>query len=348
MLDSRASSHRPVAAPEQETLVTALQTAVAAFAAIVLFIYGLQGFSREVQAAFGSALQAWLGRVTASRWLGFMVGAFATAVVQSSSAVTALTAALVDASVLSFRASLGLLLGANVGTTATAWLVSFKLTGIGPVFIVLGALVSTLPLRARVAGKPIFYFGLIFFALDLVSAQLQPLRDQPAVMEWLALARAPWLGVLGGLIVTAIVQSSSVTTGVAILLAQQGALPPEAAIPMVIGANVGSTSTALVASLGMGAAARATAVANFLFNLAGTVVFFPFLGPFARAVVDMAGNPGMAVAWAHLLFNLTVALVLLVALDWVEPRLGSWLTSERAPRPGSARDSEAASARGPA
>jgi phosphate:Na+ symporter len=185
------------------------------------------------------------------------MGAPATARAQSSSAVTSLTVALVDTVVISFRASLGVLLGSNVGTTATAWLVSFKLTGIGPVFIVLGGLLSAVPMRAKVIGKVIFYFKLSFFALDLISAELKPLREQPVFMEWMARAQNPWLGVLAGLVFTTLIQSSSVTTGRAILLVQQGVLPPEAAIPIVVGANVGSTSTALVASLGMGSVARA-------------------------------------------------------------------------------------------
>ena len=116
-----------------------LQGLFAAVSAVVLFLYGLHGFSDELQTVGGTALQSWLGRVTASKWRGFAAGALATAVVQSSSAVTALTTTLVDAGVISFRASLGVVLGSNVGTTATAWLVSFKLTGIGPFFIVLGA-----------------------------------------------------------------------------------------------------------------------------------------------------------------------------------------------------------------
>jgi hypothetical protein len=116
-----------------------LQGLFAAVAAVVLFLYGLQGFSHELQVIGETALQSWLGRVTASRWLGFVTGALTTAVVQSSSAVTALTAALVDSGVISFGASLAVVLGSNVGTTATAWLVSFKLTGIGPFFLVLGA-----------------------------------------------------------------------------------------------------------------------------------------------------------------------------------------------------------------
>jgi phosphate:Na+ symporter len=310
--------------------MTGLQSIFAAASAIVLFIYGLQGFSRELRAVGGLALQSWLGRVTASRWLGFLVGALATAVVQSSSAITSLTTALVDASVISFRSSLGVLLGANVGTTATAWLVSFKLTGIGPFLIVLGAVISALPHRVSVAGKAVFYFGLIFFTLDLISAQLEPLREQPAFAEWVALAQAPWLGVATGLVFTALVQSSSVTTGVAILLVQQGVLPVEAAIPVAVGANVGSTSTALLASVGMNPAARATAMANFLFNAAGLIVYFPFLRQFAHVMVELAGEPGIAVALAHLVFNLTTSLTFLVFLDWVEPRARTLLLRERA------------------
>ncbi|TCP10264.1 Na/Pi-cotransporter [Crenobacter luteus] len=310
--------------------MTTLQTLVAALAAVALFLYGLDSFSRELRAVGGEALKAWLGRVTASRWLGFAVGAAATAVVQSSSAVTSLTVVLVDAAVLSFRASLGVLLGANVGTTMTAWLVSFKLTGIGPVFIVLGMLLSALPTRAGVAGKAVFYFGLIFFALDLISAQLAPLRDEPQLRAWLGYAATPAVGVLAGVAITALIQSSSVTTGLVILLVQQGLLPPEAAIPVVVGANVGSTSTALVASLAMGRVARATAATNLLFNLTGLLLVFPFLDLYSRWLIDTFGAAAVAVAWAHLGFNLGIGLLFLLCLDAVEPRLRAWFALDAA------------------
>jgi Na+/phosphate symporter len=119
--------------------MSTVQGLTAALSAIILFLYGLQAFSSELQVVGGDSLKSWLGRVTANRVRGFLVGALATAIVQSSSAITALAVTLVDAGVISFRASLGVLLGTNVGTTATAWLVSFKLTGMGPMFIVLGA-----------------------------------------------------------------------------------------------------------------------------------------------------------------------------------------------------------------
>lgn len=310
--------------------MSVLQTLVGILAAVVLFLYALRGFSREVQAVGGPQLQAWIGRVTASRWRGFVIGALATAVLQSSSAVTALAVSLVEAGVLTFRASLGVLLGANVGTTTTAWLVSFKLTGIGPAFIVLGAAVSALKLRIRVAGQALFYFGLVFFALDVVSLALAPLREQPVFMGWLAEAGRPLAGVLGGLVVTALVQSSSVTTGLAILFVQQGLLPAEAAIFVVIGANVGTTSTALLAGLGAGRAARATALANLVFNVAGLLAYLPFLGAFAQAVVRRSEDPALAVAWAHLVFNVSVALAMLLLLGRIAPLLERSLG---APRP---------------
>jgi phosphate:Na+ symporter len=134
---------------------------LAVVSAIVLFLYGLGAFSRKFR-KWGRGLRKWLGRLTESRWRGVVLGIVATAIVQSSSAVTSLTVALVDAGAMSFRSSLGILLGANIGTTSTAWLVSLKLTSIGPFFIVLGALLSALPTRLKILGKAAFYFGFIF------------------------------------------------------------------------------------------------------------------------------------------------------------------------------------------
>lgn len=298
------------------------QVLIAAVSAVVLFLYSLQAFSRELQAMGGAGMQAWLARVTTNRWYGFLVGAIATALVQSSSATTALAVALVDAQVISFAGSLAILLGANVGTTATAWLVSMKLTGIGPLFIIAGALVSSLPSKIQALGKAAFYFGLIFFALDLISSELKSLQAQPWFVDTLAQAREPWIALLMGALFTALVQSSSVSTGLAIVLTQHQLIPAEAAIAIVVGANVGSTSTALLSSLQMSANAQATAKANFLFNLAGALAFFPFIPALSDALLPLAGT---AVAAAHLIFNLCVGLCFLVFLPYLQPRLMRWL-----------------------
>ncbi len=193
-------------------------------AAIVLFLFGLEEFSSEIQRLGGDALNKWLGRLTKTRWRGVILGAIATAIARSSSAVTSLAVALVDAGTISFNSSLGILLGADLGTTSTAWLVSLKLESIGPFFIVFGALLSTVPTRWKFLGKTAFYFGFIFFSLELVSGAHKPLHELTAVRGILTEARSPITGVLAGLVIAAFVQSSSITTGLAILLVQPGLL----------------------------------------------------------------------------------------------------------------------------
>ena len=222
--------------------------------------------------------------------------------------------ALVDAGTMSFRSSLGVLLGANIGTTSTAWLVSLKLTSIGPFFIVFGTLLSALPTRFKILGKTFFYFGFIFFSLDVVSYTLKPLAQNAMFTEVLRRSSTPLMGVLAGALITAIVQSSSITTGLCILLVQQNLLAATAAIPIVIGANIGTTATALVASIKMQRTARRVALTNLCFNAFGVVLFLPFLGWFATRVVDFAGEPGMAVAWAQLIFNVVMSLAVLLLL----------------------------------
>ena len=291
--------------------------------AIVLFLYGLEGFSQEIQQVGGAALSKLLGRLTESRWRGVLLGAVATAIVQSSSAITSLTVALVDAGTMSFQSSLGVVLGANIGTTATAWLVSLKLTSIGPFFIVLGTVLSALPTRFKMLGKAAFYFGFIFFSLNLVSFILKPLAQNPVFTDVLSRSSAPLMGTVAGMLITAIVQSSSITTGLCILLVQQNLMAGTAAIPIVIGANIGTTATALVASLKMQKTARRVAVANLCFNVFGVLLFLPFLGRFGAKVVELAGDPGMAVAWAQLTFNAVMVLTVLLLLRIFQRRLGA-------------------------
>ena len=284
------------------------------FSAIVLFLHGLESFSNEIQRVGATSFNKWLARLTESRWRGVLLGAIATAIIQSSSAVTSLAAALVDAGTMTFRSSLGVLLGANVGTTSTAWLVSLKLTSIGQFFIVLCELLSALPTRFKMLGKVGFYFGFILFSLDVVSFALRPLAQSPVFAELLSRSRGPLMGALAGMLITAIVQSSSITTGLCILLVQQNIMAATAAIPIVIGANVGTTATALIASIKMQKTARNVALANLCFNTFGVVLFLPFLGVFSTAVVELTHNPGMAVAWAQLIFNVVMVLAVLLFL----------------------------------
>ena len=292
-----------------------------ALSAIILFLYGLQSFSREIQSVGGETLKLWIGRLTSSPWRGVLLGAFATAIVQSSSAVVALTIALVDAGIMAFQSSLGVALGANIGTTSTAWLVSLKLTAIGPFFIVLGAILSLVPTRAQILGKVAFYFGFIFFGLELVSSTLRPLAESTFFQDLVREVSAPLMGVLVGMVLTALVQSSTIVTGLAIIMVQQNILTAYAAIPIVIGTNIGTTLKGLLITIGMKGAARRVAIANISFNTLGVLLLLPFLRPFSAAMADLSSDPGISVAWAQFLFNLWMTVVGLMLIRVFRDRL---------------------------
>jgi phosphate:Na+ symporter len=196
-----------------------------------------------------------------------LLGALATAIVQSSSAVVALAISLVDSGILTFRSSLGVVLGANVGTTSTAWLVSMRLTDIGPFFIVLGTIVSVLPTRIQMPGKAAFYFGFIFFGLDLVSGTLKPLAQTPVFEDLVRRASMPLMGVLVGVVL--------IITGLCIVVVQQDVLTANAAIPIVIGTNIGTTLKGLLITIGMKGTARRVAIANICFNVIGVLLLCP-------------------------------------------------------------------------
>jgi Na/Pi-cotransporter len=281
---------------------------ISAAAALALFAYGLQSLSREIQERGGERLRGVMARVTASPLQAYFLGLFATALIQSSSAVQAFAVTLVDAGAISLKGSFPILLGANVGTTVTAWLVSFKVSGIGAIFVILGMILS-FSNRYAVVGRSIFYFGLILFALDLVGYAIRPLREHPMMQSIVALAASPWLGFLVGMSITAVIQVSAIVVGLGVLFANQGVLEPAAVVPIVIGSNLGGTATALIASVGMKTNARRAAFANAMFNVVAVIVVLPFLGPVSRFVVSMTADPGMAVAWAHLAFNILVSVL---------------------------------------
>ncbi len=301
--------------------MNSLQATILVFSAIALFLHGLNSFSQEVKEIGSDYFKIWIGKVTQNKMSGFFLGALLTALIQSSSAVSSITVALIDAGIISFTNSLAMMLGANVGTTATAWLVSFKVGQIAPVFIVLGTLIGIIPTRIRTAGKSIFYFGLILFGLELISQALTPFKDSPKMIEVLALADNHLLGLIVGILITILVQSSSVTTGLSIILAQQGVLSIEAAIAIIIGSNVGSTSTALVASLQMTPSAQLAAKANFIFNCFGAIVCFPLISGFASLADMLAEEVGYQIAFAHLFFNVVISVLMLPVIR----QFGNWM-----------------------
>ncbi len=281
---------------------------------IILFLYGIEQFSREVQLAAGEYLRGIIQQLTQTPVRGTAAGALVTAIVQSSTATTVITVGLVNAGVLSFAASLGIIFGANLGTTLTSQLVALNLTAFAPVFILIGFVIGIVPGRYRIFGRPIFYFGLVFFSLSLISSVMAPYRTDPQLIALVALMDTVFLQIAFGFIITNIFQSSSVTTGLVVLMSQNGLITPQIAIPILLGANLGTPTTSLLVATRMNTSAKRAAVAHFLFNFLGVLMFLPILPLFTNLVISMGGDAGQQVANAHLIFNLVCCIVFLILI----------------------------------
>ena len=288
---------------------------MAGVTAIILFVFGLENFSAEIEQISGERFRRFLARATKIPAIGVLIGALVTAVIQSSSATSVIAVGLVNAGVLSFKSSVGIVFGANIGTTITAQLVAFKLTAFAPVFIILGFLLSFVRSKISIFGKSIFYFGFVFFSLNLISSALAPLQNEPALTKYLIQPQNPLFAILVGCLFTAAVQSSSVTTGLAIIFTQQGLLSLENAVPLIMGANIGTTATALLAMLNMDVAAKKTALSHFFFNVGGVLIFLPILLLFGDRLNEFDANPAVALANIHLVFNVVASLIFVVLIN---------------------------------
>lgn len=294
---------------------TILNTIISIFAVIVLFLFSLEGFSKQVQKYGSENVKNFLGKLSRNKWSGLGSGILFTAIIQSSSAVSSIIIALVDAGSLSFAGAIPILLGTNVGTTFTAWLVAFKINNLGSILLVLGTLISAVPQKIHLAGKSIFYLGLILFSLDLISNTLEPLKNNEVFILWLSYTKNPIIGALLGMVLTALVQSSSVVVGLVIILSHQGIIGLDAGIAILIGSNIGTTSTAFIASFKMKETAKKLAKSNFLFNLVGVLIFLPLI-PILKNVITLI-NTDLAyqMAFAHLIFNGVMALLFMVFIN---------------------------------
>lgn len=290
---------------------------ITAFTGLVLFLFGIQHLSKEIQNAVGDTFRKLLGKLTKTRVSGAFLGAGVTALIQSSFATIMITTGLVNSGILSFTQSLGIIIGANVGTTLTAQLVAFNVMAFAPIFLILGFLISALGKeKYKIIGKSLFYFGLVFFSLNLMSEALIPIKDNPAVMVWLSQLSNIFIALLVGFLITAIVQTSSVTTGIVIILASSGMITLPQGIPLLLGANIGSTCPVLINSLKLNLHAKRVAIAHLLFNLIGALILIPFITPFGNLVSSFGGNIGQQVANAHTIFNIGIAIIFLLILNY--------------------------------
>lgn len=277
-----------------------------------LFLYGILQMSSGLEKAVGPRLRSIFEKLNSSPFRGLFIGTLVTAIVQSSSAVTVLTVTFVNAGLLTLEGALGIIFGANIGTTITAQLVAFKLTSVAPYFLIIGFLTLFFGRRkyVRNVGEAILGFGMIFMGLSLMESSLHALRSwAPFHNAMITMGKYPILGILTGAGITGIIQSSSVTTSIVVALATKGAIDLSSAVPIILGANIGTCVTALIASIGTNISAKRTALAHLFFNVIGVVLIFPFLNLFEKVVSITSSDVARQVANAHTLFNVIWAFV---------------------------------------
>lgn len=288
-----------------------------------LFLFGIHTMSEGLQTAAGNRMRSFLEKGTKTPVRGVLTGMLVTALIQSSSGTTVLTVGLVNAGIISLRQAIGIIMGANVGTTITAYLIGFNLKEYSLPIIGVGVFMMLFAKgKFSKIGKVIFGFGLLFYGMDIMGQGMKPLRSSEFFVTTMANVESnSLLGVFIGSVFTAVVQSSSATIGVLQELANQGAISYSQAVPILFGDNIGTTITALLASIGTTAAARRAALTHSVFNLMGTAIFLPLFavgifGDYVQVISNFiipggweALNVKMQIAQTHGVFNMTNTLI---------------------------------------
>ena len=248
-----------------------------------LFLFGMEYMGEGLQKAAGSKMKKLLGVLTNNRFLGVLVGAGVTALIQSSSATTVMVVGFVNAGLMSLKQAVGVIMGANIGTTVTAWIVSLgewtsflKPSVLAPICIVIGVIINMSVKKQSVkhVGQIVFGFGALFLGLDMMSAAAKPLSELEAIKDAFKLLGAnPILGILTGAIVTAVIQSSSASVSILQALATAALVPWDSAVYIILGQNIGTCVTAILSSIGATKNAKRAATIHFLFNIIGSILF---------------------------------------------------------------------------
>lgn len=281
-----------------------------------LFLYSIKTMGDGLQQAAGDRLRYYIDKYTSNPFLGVLVGIGLTALIQSSSGVTIITVGLVSAGLLTLRQAIGIVMGANIGTTVTSFIIGFKLGEYALPILFLGTvlLFFTKNRMANNIGRVLFGLGGIFFALNLMSAAMEPLKTLPAFKEYMiTLSGNPILGVGVGAGVTAVIQASSATIGILQNLYASHLISLQGALPILFGDNIGTTITAIIASIGVTTSAKRVAAAHVTFNVVGTLLCLLLLAPFTSMVTYFQDllhlSPEMTIAFAHGAFNVTNTIV---------------------------------------
>ncbi|MEY8350088.1 Na/Pi cotransporter family protein [Bacillus cereus] len=296
-----------------------------------IFLFGIKYMGDGLQQAAGDRLRDILDRFTTNPLMGVLAGMLVTVLIQSSSGTTALTVGLVSAGFMTLRQAIGVIMGANIGTTVTAFIIGIKIGEYALPIMAVGAILLFFFKNKKVQslGQVVFGFGMLFFGLELMSTGMKPLRSLESFQELtVSMSNSPVLGVIVGTVFTLIVQSSSATIGILQELFGQGAIDLKAALPVLFGDNIGTTITAVLAAIGTSIAARRAALVHVIFNIVGTIIFTIFLVPFTNLIqyfqTSLNLNPEMTIAFAHGTFNVTNAIIqfpFIAVLAWIVTKI---------------------------
>ncbi len=283
-----------------------------------LFLLGMKQMSDGLEKAAGAKMRGILEAVTTNRVMGMLVGILFCAVVQSSSATTVMVVSFVNAGMMTLYQAAGVIMGANIGTTVTSQLVSFNLSQYAPVFLFAGVLMTQFIKSERVKkiGEVVLGFGVLFVGLSLMSDSMSSMKDSALVTDSLAGLTSPFMAVLMGFVITGIIQSSSVTVSIVLLMAQQGLLQLPICFYIILGCNIGSCLSAMIASLSGRREAKRAALIHLYFNIVGTMIIYLVLTFAGGWVLDMikmisGDDPGRCVANAHTIFKVVEVVLLL-------------------------------------
>lgn len=281
-----------------------------------LFLFGMNLMGEALEMAAGSKLKKIIELLTSNIFMGVLVGTLVTAVIQSSSATTVMVVGFVNAGIMTLPQAVGVIMGANIGTTVTAQLVSIDMNGLAPVALGIGIILYLF------GGKPktkhiaevLIGFGILFTGMDFMKEAVQPLSEyQGFTNALLTFGKYPILGLLLGFGITAIIQSSSASMGMLVVLASQGLIPLSSALPILYGQNIGTCVTSLLSSIGASISAKRAALIHLIFNILGTIIFLLFLNKIVVAGVTYIdpNNVARQIANVHTIFNIASTLILL-------------------------------------
>ncbi|MCL1875706.1 MAG: Na/Pi cotransporter family protein [Synergistaceae bacterium] len=279
-----------------------------------LLIYGIKQMSESLQAIAGDRMRQLIGSLTNTPWRGVVVGALVTSLIQSSSATTVMTVSFVNAGLMQLKQAIGIVMGANIGTTINAQIIAFKVKDFALPVLALGVALSFFGKKSKHKhfGNGMVGFGLLFLGMANMENSMSFLREMKGSVEFFQMfSTNPLLGVLAGTLLTMLVQASSATIGLTMAMATQGLLTFEAAVPIILGDNIGTTITAVLSCIGTKRAAKQTALSHVLFNTIGVIIFISALPLFQRVVLMTSGDLARQLANTHTLFNIINTVIFL-------------------------------------